>query len=159
MSTIEHDASTLREALEREHRAIDGGIEEFLAHVGTRPQTTQLHDTLVALRRHIWLEEEFLFPPLREAGIFGPVLVMLAEHRDLWSTMALLEQQIADGIAPEELRSTASTLLAQLDRHNTKEEPILYSQADTTLSEDARAELHDFIAHEELPPGWSCLRP
>lgn len=149
-------AGTVREALEREHRAIDGDIEDFAAHPSVPESRTRLGEALTALRRHIWLEEEFLFPPLRAAGLMAPVFVMLSEHRQLWATMERLEQQVAEGRPSPELRDIATTLLAQLDRHNSKEEPILYSQADVVLSEEARAELEDFIAHEELPPGWTC---
>lgn len=155
-SALPSPAAHVREALEREHRAIDGGIEHFAAHPSAPEGRSRLGDALTALRRHIWLEEEYLFPPLRATGLMAPVFVMLSEHRQLWATMEALEQQVEEGGSPEVLRDTATTLLAQLDRHNSKEEPILYSQADVALSEDARAELEDLIAHEELPAGWSC---
>ncbi|WP_310964526.1 hemerythrin domain-containing protein [Nocardioides terrisoli] len=160
----------LRAALEREHRAIDGGVEDFLAGAGGLDQAERrLREALTALRRHIYLEEEFLFPPMRSSGLLAPVFVMLSEHRDLWRTMDLLEAQLdgagldgagldgaqLDGVV-DASRQTAATLLAQLDRHNTKEEPIIYGAADTTLTEDARAELADFISHEQLPAGWTC---
>jgi hypothetical protein len=78
---------------------------------------------MTALRRHIYLEEEFVFPPLRASGMFAPVLVMLAEHRELWRTMAELESGLDEGSTPTELVALARTLLAQLERHNSKEEP------------------------------------
>jgi len=149
--------ATLRAVLEREHHEIDGGIEAFLAGTdGLGAATLRLTTALGALRRHIYLEEEFLFPPLRASGMLAPLFVMLSEHRELWQQMARLDEQLAADASLAELRETCTTLLAQLDRHNTKEEPIIYGQADAVLSEDARAELHDFIAHEALPPGWAC---
>lgn len=151
-------AETLREALEREHHQIDRGIEEFLAAGGDGAGPDGLRTAMVALRRHIYLEEELLFPPLQAAGLFAPVLVMLNEHGELWRTMDALEDQLTAGAAPEGLHESAAALLAQLDAHNTKEEPIIYGEADVVLSVDATAELHDFLAHEALPPGWTCAR-
>lgn len=147
----------LRLALEREHHEIDGGVEDFIAGRGEAATANErLIATLDALRRHIYLEEEFLFPPLRAAGMLAPVFVMLSEHRDLWRSMDALVRQTADGTPLDAIRETCTTLLAQLDRHNSKEEPIIYAQADTTLSEDARIELQDFIDNEALPEGWVC---
>ena len=47
-----------------------------------------------ALRRHIYLEEAFLVPPLRAAGAAMPVPVMLREHGELWRTVDSLSALI-----------------------------------------------------------------
>lgn len=156
MNDTTAEGSPIREALEREHQVVDRGIEEFRAAPGddTLPL---LRTALVALRRHIWLEEELLFPPLREAGLFGPVMVMLLEHGEIWRAMDEMEGALADGDT-ERQQTSCTTLLQLLDQHNRKEEPIVYPQADVALSEDARAQLEDFIAHEQLPTGWVCQR-
>ena len=52
---------TLADALEREHQEIDLGIAAFRADPR---RTAALGRALAGLRRHIYLEEEFLFPPL-----------------------------------------------------------------------------------------------
>lgn len=66
--TNDLDSPTLRAALEREHHEIDAGIEKFLED----PAPTQsLATAFTALRRHIYLEEEYLFPPLRAEGLMG----------------------------------------------------------------------------------------
>ena len=151
------DGETLRTVLEREHHLIDRGIEDFVeGHVGALDSASRLREVIAALRRHIYLEETLLFPPLRDAGMVAPVFVMLSEHAELWRTMDDLEQRLDDHTALTDLRAACRTLLAQLERHNAKEEPILYSRADEVLSEDARAELHDFLATESLPEGWVC---
>ena len=49
-------------------------------------------------------------------------------------------------------------LAAQLERHNTKEEPILYPQADLVLSAAATVELREFLASGRMPDGWVCQR-
>ena len=61
---------TLSAELTREHHEIDDAIETFIEKLDCGSvQRELLTDTLEALRRHIYLEEVFLFPPLREAGI------------------------------------------------------------------------------------------
>ena len=124
----------LADALTHEHRDIDAGIEAFVAHLDrsiVRPEL--LLAAFEALRRHIYLEEEFLFPPIRRRGVVMPVLVMLREHGTLWSLMDVLTDLLDDDHQPDggRLMLTCQELLAQLDQHNSKEEPIIYPRADT----------------------------
>lgn len=145
---------TLETALEREHRAIDGGIEEYRAGDGANQEP--LLRSMLGLRRHIYLEERFLFPPLRDAGMMMPVMVMLREHGELWRSMDSLDGLLGDGADHGAVAAACDELLAQLDKHNTKEEPILYARADAVLSSTAAAELSAFIDEGNLPDGWVC---
>jgi hemerythrin-like domain-containing protein len=150
-------AATLRTALEGEHHAIDDALADLVALRGGVAQATdRARSAIAALRRHVYLEDEMLFPPLREAGLLAPVLVMLSEHRELWRTMDDLEQRLDAGEPPARLVELARTLLAQLERHNAKEEPILYSQLDTVLSGEAQAAMSAFLADGRMPTGWRC---
>jgi hemerythrin-like domain-containing protein len=145
----------LSELLEREHREVDEGVEGFLA--GTSEGSGDVEPLLRAmagLRRHIYLEEEFLFPPLRGAGLMAPVLVMLREHGELWTAMDALDAALADDAGSEGVRAGCHDLLERLDRHNTKEEAIIYPQADEALAESAGAELRAFLETGQLPDGW-----
>lgn len=148
----------LSEELTHEHREIDAGIEAFVAGLGNGEVNPEpLTKAFADLRRHIWLEEEFLFPPLRQAGLMMPVMVMLREHGELWQAMAAIDELVAAGSTDhEQVRGHCTTILSQLNEHNTKEEPIIYPHAETDLSEDAAAELIDFWKTGELPPGWVC---
>ena len=140
---------TLSGALEREHHEIDAGIEAYTA---TRdPQT--LATALTALRRHIYLEEEYLFPPLRDAGLVGPVFVMLREHGELWDAMAELEALLRDPARAEDASAICQDLLGRLAAHNGKEEPIVYPEVDAL---DAAAEALDFLYTDTMPEGWAC---
>ena len=114
---------TLSAELTREHHEIDDAIETFIEKLDCGSvQRELLTDTLEALRRHIYLEEVFLFPPLREAGIVLPIFVMMREHGQLWNTMGALTDQLADGNDDQRLRDTCTQLLDQLHQHNSKEE-------------------------------------
>ena len=141
---------TLGAALEAEHREIDRAVESYLSGEAGR---AALADAFVALPRHIYLEEEFLFPPLRDAGFIAPIVVMLREHGELWQTMAAIESA-DDSVAP----GRCKWLLAQLDKHNSKEEPILYPHADEVLGAPASEELKTFLARGRMPDGWVCAR-
>lgn len=146
-------------ALEREHQEIDDGIKTFDAGVEAgqyRPEP--LLRAVKALRRHIYLEEKFLFPALRDAGLVAPVFVMLREHGQIWRTMDALEAQVATGSADASVRKTCHELAVQLRHHNLKEERILYPQVDQVVSEPAHAELTAFIDSGRLPDGWVCER-
>lgn len=147
---------TLQSALEREHREIDRGIAAFIAGLGDGASATPLVEAMQALRRHIYLEEYFLFPPLRAAGMAMPIMVMLREHGELWRTMDTLSALLGDGADSRRLSDASDELLQLLDRHNSKEEPIIYPVAGSALTAEASTELARFLATGQTPEGWVC---
>ena len=96
-------------------------------------QPEPLSAALEALRRHIYLEETVLFPPIREAGMIMPIFVMMREHGEMWHTTDALTDLLDDRANSEQLRDTCHRLLGQLEQHNSKEEPIIYPHADSDL--------------------------
>lgn len=148
---------TLAEAFEREHREIDAGIEAFTSgRAAGESDVRTLADAITALRRHIYLEEEFLFPPLREAGMVGPVWVMLREHGEIWAVLDELEAELGADGASTTVTSLCGALVPKLEAHNVKEETIVYPRADTILSDSARAELERYLETGRMPDGWLC---
>lgn len=144
-------------ALEREHREIDSAIEAFIEKLdvgGVQPEP--LAAALEALRRHIYLEEVFVFPPIREVGLVMPIFVMLREHGELWQTMDALSDLLTAGTDTEGLRGTCRRLLGQLEQHNSKEEPVIYPQANIALPPPTIAELTRFMKTGHTPHGWVC---
>lgn len=173
-NTEDEPATTLGAALEREHRDIDGGIETFVEQrAAGNPDPEPLVRAMAGLRRHIYLEEQFLFPPLKDAGMTMPIFVMLREHGGLWNAMDALEAQLSqaetadtgtnetgttDSDPAEPVVSASRELLALLDAHNSKEEPIIYTQADRILTAEASDELREFLDHGRTPDGWKCAQ-
>ncbi len=150
---IEVDAMTPMEALEREHHEVDAGLEYFVTHgIAGAPR---LRTALAALRRHIFVEEEHLFPLLQDPALRMPLFVMLTEHRDLWRTMEEIDAAMECAGAGDRLHVLGRTLLAQLDRHNSKEEPIIYAEAATSLTPEESARLTEVVATATVPAGWS----
>jgi hypothetical protein len=109
-----------------------------------------------ALRRHIYLEEGFLFPLLREAdtGLTAPLLLMLREHAQIWAVLDTLEREPAGDAAP----ALCKQLSVRLLHHNLQEEKILYPQADDALPPAAADLLRTFLTAGELPEGWVCAK-
>jgi hemerythrin-like domain-containing protein len=146
---------TLADALEREHKDIDEGIAQYLSDPGRADSLTQ---AMSALRRHIYLEEQFLFPPLRDAGIIAPIFVMLREHGEMWTTLDALDADLSSPDAAAAVQERGRELVGQLQRHNEKEEAILYSQADSVLTAAASRQLRDFMSAGVVPDGWVCAK-
>lgn len=160
-------SDSLAEALEHEHHEIDEGVEAFLADA---TQSAALARALAALRRHIYLEETFLFSPLYEdgtapsggtiaaaypGGMVPLVLVMLLEHAEIWRTIDAIEASVDAGTQAQTAQ-LCRELLRQLERHNAKEETIVYPEADRALTAQATAELMSFLEVGKTPPGWVC---
>lgn len=147
----------LSTAMKQEHHEIDSEIATFIEKLECGSvQPEPLTAALEALRRHIYLEEVFLFPPIREAGIVMPIFVMMREHGELWRTIDALTDLLADGTDHRRLGDACRHLLDQLDQHNSKEEPIIYPLADTDLPPETSAELTRFIETGRTPDGWVC---
>ena len=151
-------------ALEREHREIDEGIAAFTAGLRSGNHDRQSVNRAVrALRRHIYLEEEFLFPLLcgANAGLAAPVFVMLREHGQLWQTLDALERELdasIDGADSASELKLCRQLAVQLLHHNLKEQKILYPVADELLTASAAARLRALFGSAELPDSWVCAK-
>lgn len=161
--------SSLAQALTNEHHEIDSGIEEFTAGLERGEPigvlAGPLRKAMTALRRHIYLEEVFAFPPIREGGLAMPIMVMEREHGVLWRQMGALDDALAgydDAVASSSDRAAligaCEEMLAVLESHNSKEEPIVYPHLDTELPSEQAAELRSLIATGVMPPGWVCAR-
>lgn len=149
-------AQPLGAALESDHRGIDAGIENFLSDTTAEGDRADLESALDDLRRHIYLEEEMLFPPLRDAGLVGPILVMLREHAQMWQILETLDRQLAADERDDALRDSCRELVVLLQRHNPKEEQILYPQADTVVDPSQHVQMRGFLDAGQLPDGWVC---
>lgn len=145
------------DALEREHRAIDAGIAEFYEGLANEELRIEgLSTASQALRRHIFIEEELLFPPLRAAGLYAPVTVMLREHAEIWSLLDELDRPLGASGCGDVLAELCADLERVLEKHNMKEEQILYPQADAIVDAEVKRDVLDQLDRGQLPEGWVC---
>jgi iron-sulfur cluster repair protein YtfE (RIC family) len=155
-------AVKLSAALEREHQVIDAGIGAFVDKLEAGSvDADALRETLAALRRHIYLEEQLLFPPISKGAQMMSVFGMVRGHGEIWRTMDALDDLIAAPADPAELdplREACQRLSALLADHNKVEEPVLYPAADTGLAAEQAAELAEFIEVGRMPDGWVCAK-
>jgi len=157
MPIAKASAESLRDALERDHREVDDALEGYAngSASGTWAQLG-LKRAEEGLRRHIYAEEELLFPPLRQAGMTGPILVMLREHGRMWPVLDTLAHELREGVSDDVLRATCRQLLILLQHHNPKEEQILYPQVDQLLDVDAIVAVREFLDAGQIPADWTC---
>ena len=85
-----------------------------------------------------------------------PLLVMRREHGELWRRMDSLERSIAASTGGEDVETACQEMLALLENHNAKEEPIIYPHLDADLDSDERARVRELFRSGTLPEGWVC---
>jgi hypothetical protein len=149
--------ATLAEALEKEHHDIDAGIAAFSTGLaGGQPPVDTMLAALTAHRRHIYLEETMLFPPLRAGGLFAAILVMLREHGQMWQIMDELQPLVEAGGTDARVPDLCEKFVDLIAAHNLKEEATIYSKADEVLTAPASDELRAFMETGTMPDGWVC---
>lgn len=150
-------AQLLSRALEHDHREIDGALEVCANDSASSAQArADLEQAVQELRRHIYVEEELLFPPLREAGMAGPIMVMLREHAQMWPILDTLDDELAADARDDVLRTACRQVLDLLQRHNPKEEQILYPQVDQVVGDNASIDAREFLQTGQVPADWTC---
>lgn len=139
--------------LEHDHHRIDAHFAAFAASLQTgAPALDELAAGAEGLRHHIWVEEEVHFPPLRAAGLMGPLMVMEREHGQLWDALDAIQAGLATG---EDVAERWASFIALLEAHNAKEEQIVYPAGDQVLDEGAVDDVRDALA-TAMPAGWVC---
>lgn len=150
---------SLSAALEREHVQVDAGIGAFLDGLeGGSVDAASLRATLAVLRRHIYLEEQLLFPPISKGAHMMAVFGMIRGHGEIWRTMNALEDLARAAPDAAALRGLCHRLLDLLADHNKVEEPVIYPAVDAGLAPEQATELAEFLATGQMPEGWVCAK-
>lgn len=152
---------SLAEAFTIEHHEIDAGIEKYLADTDSKGdallRARPLISAMEALRRHIYLEEEIVFPHLSAGPLMMALMVMRKEHGEIWRRMDELSQSLDSESADEErVEQLCQEILALLDRHNSKEEPVIYPHMDADLNGEEQRLIRELLEGGTLPEGWVC---
>ena len=154
------DEVSLAAAFTAEHHDIDAGIEQYLADTAEpdpRQRAVPLQNAMAALRRHIYLEEEIVFPHLPKGALMMPLMVMRREHGEIWQRMDALEEILQDPAGDSTgVEQACAEILALLDKHNMKEEPVIYPHMDADLTDQEQKKVLKLLAGGEMPKGWVC---
>ncbi len=151
------DPTTIHGLMESEHQWVDARFTRFLGLLDSGVlDGSPFFEASGVLHRHIYLEEEILFPELERHGLSGPVAVMALEHGEIWRNLADVAGLIRADADVERVRASLKALEELLDAHNFKEEQILYPAADEVVSPEQLPQMLDALRESQAPPGWVC---
>jgi regulator of cell morphogenesis and NO signaling len=108
----------------------------------------RLSQFILGLRRHIRMEETFLFPLFEERSRIpigsGPTAVMRAEHQELEATLRTLEKLQEAGSCATVIQTIEGQAVhpsVLFRSHDSKEESVLYPMADRIFTQPEKDEL------------------
>ncbi|MEO9091697.1 MAG: hemerythrin domain-containing protein [Rhodanobacter sp.] len=145
-----------QELLAEQHRMLELGIRGLVDGSGSRQD---LSEAIYLLRRHIYVEEAFLFPVIdRDQGRWMALAQMKYEHGDMWPHIESAIELLQAKASLDDLFPAAQTLLKLIEIHDFKEERAIYSVADRDVANTNHPPLESLFAVTSIPPGWRCLR-
>ena len=151
---------TLSVAMKDEHHQVDAGIEAFLEKLDAGTVDVDgLKAARAVLHRHAYMEETFIFPPLKQGHLMMSIFGMLRSHGEIWRIFDEAVELATDGSDHDKMRETCQRALAALAQHNKVEEAVVYSAADVDLADRdpaKAAEWAEFVKGGTMPDGWVC---
>lgn len=149
--------SSISAVFEPEHRWLDARFEQFWQGLARGEfKAEPFEEAARVLHRHIYLEEEILFPEVEARGVEGPTAVMAQEHGEIWRLLDEIRDLARQDPLDKRLAQAFAALRNVLEEHNFKEEQILYPASDRLLSQDDRARVLAQIEAAKPPGGWVC---
>ncbi len=149
--------STIAAVLEAEHRWIDERFAQFQQGLEEgRADAGPFGEAAAKLHRHIYLEEEMLFPHVETRGLAGPTAVMMMEHGEICQQLDAVRALLASGAEAGQILKVFGALRGLLEEHNAKEEQIFYPASDQLLTAEELAAVLAQVEDAEAPEGWLC---
>lgn len=141
------------DVLERDHHEIDADFQRFREGLERGERLDEpFRSAAEALRHHIFVEEEALFPVLRVGGLVAPVFVMLREHAEIWQALDAIEAEA--GRDTTRALAAMATMVSVLGPHNSKEEQILYPASGQVLDPEDTEAVRLAFEQGKRPGGW-----
>ncbi|MCL4342542.1 MAG: hemerythrin domain-containing protein [Candidatus Thermoplasmatota archaeon] len=142
----------IRESLERDHDLEHGKlVEARISMIRGQLDKDSFLEFVNNIRRHIYIEEEIIFPDLigLDSNLKGPISGLEMEHASLWMLMDRILEETASG----EVRKSPK-YLDEMERilavHNAVESTNIYPKI-----KDERV---PNLEQAALPEGWICRR-
>ena len=131
--------TTISEFLTQDHRdgdALFAAAAQAMARGDWAGCGAEFAAFVAALKRHMGIEEQVLFPAFEEAtGMSaGPTRVMRHEHHDMLKLLDRIELAVSARDAAG-YRAAAESFSSIMTSHSAKEENVLYPMCDQVLSE------------------------
>lgn len=141
------------QVLEHDHHAIDAEFARFREGLERGEWLGEpFQRAAEALRHHIYVEEEALFPVLRVGGLVAPVFVMLREHAEIWQALDAIEAEA--GRDNTRTLAAMAAMISVLGPHNSKEEQILYPASGQVLDAEDTQAVRLVFEEGKRPEGW-----
>lgn len=142
--------------LTEQHHIIEEGIVGLVDGSGDRKA---LSEAIYLLRKHIYVEEEVLFPLVAEDGQRDMALAQMKyEHGDMWPHIEQAVQLLEQKAPLDDFFDGCQALMAYLQEHDAKEEEAIYTVADRYSADAKRPPLATYFENYDIPNGWKCLR-
>lgn len=108
-----------------------------------------------ALRQHMFLEEELLFPPA-ERDIPGPIADLLDQHGRITDALDATRALLNGGADSARLQAAVRTFLSMLMIHSTVEDLGAYPEITAILGFERTQALIRKGEMTAPPAGWTC---
>ena len=128
---------TLLEHMQAHHGRCDqlyADGEKFLLDEKIEEGLESIKSFLNEMERHFQMEETVLFPTFEEISGMrqGPTQVMRMEHQQMRNLLARMSEALSNGDG-KEILEVGETMMILVQKHNVKEEGIIYPMADQHL--------------------------
>lgn len=130
------------------------GIAGLVDGSGSRAELTA---AVYLLRRHIYVEEAFLFPVLEaDDGRWMALARMRYEHGDMWPHIESALALLAAHADLDDLLPASQAMQRMLHDHDRKEEEAIYSVADRYHPDATHPPFASLFQSSDIPDGWKC---
>lgn len=148
----------ISEFFEQDHQRVDGVLNGFRRSLEERqPDKGYLGQLVEGLHRHIYWEEDLLFPLVKPLADSEIVDEFCTDHALIWKNLGELEAGLAQGTSAGLLELTLNEMVEVLEAHNIDEERTIYAQADQLCDGLAADEFLSKVQGADAPVDWHCL--
>ncbi|GEM_PF-7031029 len=143
---------------EQDHQRVESVINGFRHSLEVGVPDKAFFDQLIqGLHRHIYWEEDLLFPLVKPLADGEVIDEFCTDHALIWKNLGELEAGLSQGTPGGKLELTLNEMVEVLEAHNIDEERTIYAQADQLCDGLAADEFLGKVQGADAPSGWHCV--